>query len=167
MFSGATAGISPPNCFGSRDGWATELAARGRISARSGRSRMAASRFKQNGQHQRSRLQPSTVDMTISKKGSRPLIVDGISYRWSVRPRPTYAQAICQGALTFAVVNDASPASTLVVSLDALRPDNWFHAPGASVTPNVVARAVREALAKGWRPGQPGRPFALQMSLAK
>jgi hypothetical protein len=105
--------------------------------------------------------------MTISKKGSRSLIVDGVSYRWSVRPRPTYAQALCQGALIFAVVSDASPASTLVVSLDTLRPDNWLHAPGASVTPNVVSMAIREALARGWRPEQPGGPFTLQMPAAK
>ena len=73
--------------------------------------------------------------MTISVKGSRRITVDGVPYRWSVRARPTYTQAICQGPLTFAVVNEHAPGSTLVVTLDAMRPDNWLDGPSAVVTP--------------------------------
>ena len=104
--------------------------------------------------------------MTNPRKGSRPLVVDGTPYRWSVRARPTHSQGICQSPLTFAVVNDQSPGSTLVVTLDAMRPDNWLQQPGASVTPKLVERAIRKALSEGWRAEQCGGAFALQFSAA-
>ena len=103
--------------------------------------------------------------MTIARKGSRLVHVDGVTYRWSLRPRPTYAQGL-GGALTFAVVDEASPGSTLVVTLDVARPDNWLGEPSASVTPATVERAIRKALSNGWRPGQNGGTFPLQMPAA-
>ena len=108
----------------------------------------------------------STLKMTIPQKGSRPLTVDGVRYRWSVRSRPTYSQGIGQGPLSFAVVNDDAPGSTLVVTLDAMRPDNWLQEPSAVVTPKMVELAIRKALADGWHAAQGGGAFALQFSAA-
>jgi hypothetical protein len=104
--------------------------------------------------------------MTIPRKGSRRLTVDGVPYRWSVRPRPTYSQGIGQSPLSFAVVNDHAPGSTLVVTLDAMRPDNWLQEPSAVVTPNMVELAIRKALSEGWHAQQGGGAFALQFSVA-
>lgn len=101
--------------------------------------------------------------MTIARKGSRPVNVDGVAYRWSVRPRPSYSQGLANGPLTFAVVTDEAPGSTLVVTLDVARPDNWMLEPSSSVTPATVERAIRQALLDGWRPEQSGSAFALQI----
>jgi len=101
--------------------------------------------------------------MTIARKGSRPIKVDGVTYRWSVRPRPTYSQGLAQSPLTFAVVSDESPGSTLVVTLDVARPDNWVLGRSTSVTPATVEGAIRQALLDGWCPEQIGSAFPLQI----
>ena len=51
----------------------------------------------------------SAFKVTIPRKGSRPLTVDGVPYRWSVRSRPTCSQGIGQSPLSFAVVSDDAP----------------------------------------------------------
>jgi hypothetical protein len=102
--------------------------------------------------------------MTIARKGSRPLVVDGVAYRWSVRSRPTYDQALGDSPLTIAVVNDESPGSTLVVSMDGPRPDNWMRAPGVQVTPATIERAIRKALSHGWRSAQNGSPVLIALT---
>jgi len=104
--------------------------------------------------------------MTIRRKGSRPLTVDGVPYRWSVRSRPTYSRGIGQSPLSFAVVSDDAPGATLVVILDATRPDNWLQEPGAVVAPKMVELAIRKALADGWHAKQSGGAFALRFSAA-
>lgn len=104
--------------------------------------------------------------MTIARKGRRPIIVDGISCRWSVRSRPTYSQGLAQSPLSFAVVNEETPSSTLVVSMATSRPDNWMHQPGVPVTPVIVERAIRKAISGGWRAHQDGKNFLLHLTAA-
>ena len=104
--------------------------------------------------------------MTIPRKGSRLITVEGVAYRWSVRPRPTYSQGLGESPMTFAVVDDESPGSTLVVSLDTARPDNWLHQPAGAVTPAIVEHAIRMAIAAGWRARQDGAPFSLRFAEA-
>ena len=72
----------------------------------------------------------------ITKKGSRTLVVDGHSYRWMIRSRPTYAQALGEFPLRFAVELEGG-ASILVVSVDSPRPENWLKLPRKSVTPDA------------------------------
>jgi len=103
--------------------------------------------------------------MSLAKKGSRRIVVEQVAYRWSVRPRPTYHQGL-GGALVFAVEREVGGQSILVVTLDAPRPDNCFHAPGCVVTPAMVAHAIRQGLAQGWMPACTGSPFALTLSAA-
>jgi len=100
--------------------------------------------------------------MTISRKGSRRVLVDGVPYRWTVRPSPSYSQALAQSPMSFAVVNESSPGSTLVVQMNGPRPDNWLKEPGITVTPSVVQQAVRSALARGWRATERGAPYILE-----
>ena len=40
----------------------------------------------------------------MTQKGSRSIVVDGVSYRWMVRPKPTYIQEVFACPMTFAVV---------------------------------------------------------------
>ncbi|MFG3345749.1 hypothetical protein ACGF1Z_11890 [Streptomyces sp. NPDC048018] len=102
--------------------------------------------------------------MALTKKGSRLITVDGTTYRWRLRGRPTYAQGLAQSSLTYAVERADDPGATLVVTTDRPHPGNWWGAPSAPVLPSQVADTVRAALARGWTPGNPGSPFPLDRS---
>jgi hypothetical protein len=105
--------------------------------------------------------------MAIAKKGSRRIVVEAIPYRWTVRPRPTYAQALACGHLSFAVEMEKTGRTTLVVTVGASRPDNWVASQSSVVTPSLVERAIRQALSQGWRPSERGSPHALVLSAAQ
>ncbi|SMC85715.1 hypothetical protein SAMN05661093_02264 [Kibdelosporangium aridum] len=102
--------------------------------------------------------------VTLVKKGSRYLDVDGVTYRWRLRGRPTYSQANAWWPLTFAVELADDPGTTLVVTTNQAHPSNWMGVPSRPVLPGHVARAVRTALAEGWQPANPGKPFMLDQS---
>ncbi|MER6059841.1 hypothetical protein ABT167_01310 [Streptomyces sp. NPDC001792] len=76
--------------------------------------------------------------MALPRKGARHIVVDGTTYRWRLRRRPTYAQSMAWTPGTFAVEHADSP-----------------------VRPGDVADAVRRALREGWNPTSPGSSFRL------
>ncbi len=102
--------------------------------------------------------------MALVKKGSRRITVDGRIYRWKIRRRPTYSQALIWSPLTYAVEYAEAPGSTLVVTTNQPHPSNWFDAPASPVLPSRVADTVRTAHDRGWAPGLPGPPFQLDQS---
>ena len=102
--------------------------------------------------------------MSIVKKGSRRIVVDGVAYRWTVRPKPSYSQGNAWSNLTFAVQREMLGQSVLVATVGGARPDNWINVSSAVVTPALVEGAVRRALAQGWLPMQPGSPFVLTLA---
>lgn len=104
--------------------------------------------------------------MSIARKGSRRILVDSTAYRWVVRPRPTYTQALAQENLRFAVELEEFGRTSLVVTVDAARPDNWIMAEASVISPSVVERAIRLALDQGWRPGEAGSAYALSVQSA-
>ncbi|MEU8636747.1 hypothetical protein AB0C38_31635 [Amycolatopsis sp. NPDC048633] len=87
--------------------------------------------------------------MTLARKGSRLITVDGTDYRWTVRPKPTYTQGL-GSTMTFAVELAERPGATLVVDTGRPRPDNWLHLATEPVRPAEVADGVRAALARGF-----------------
>ncbi|MFG2036476.1 hypothetical protein [Dactylosporangium sp. NPDC048998] len=99
--------------------------------------------------------------MTLNRKGSRRIVVDGVEYRWTVRHRPTYSQANGWTPLTFVVQADSGRGAVLVVSSALAHPHNWLGLSAGAVRPALVAEAVRRAVAAGWRPEQAGAAFAL------
>ncbi|GLX23228.1 hypothetical protein [Streptomyces lavendulae] len=99
--------------------------------------------------------------MALVKKGSRLITVDGTTYRWRLRGRPTYAQGLVQAPLAYAVEHAGTPGTTLVVTTNRPHPGNWLGAPASPVLPAQVARDIRTALAGGWTPQAGGRPFRL------
>ncbi|MFJ9752890.1 hypothetical protein [Streptomyces chartreusis] len=102
--------------------------------------------------------------MALVKKGSRLITVDGISYRWRIRRKPTYSQALAWSPLTYAVELADSPGSTLVVTTNHPHPNSWMlESPGA-VVPSAVAESIRSARTRGWAPKSPGSPFHLDQS---
>ncbi len=98
--------------------------------------------------------------MAILKKGSRLLTVDGVQYRWRVRNRPTYAQALDM-TLILAVEQADSPGAKLVVGLPQAHPGNWMGSTAIGVLPSDVTGYIRSALASGWHPDAPGAAFIL------
>jgi len=107
----------------------------------------------------------SPNSMAIARKGSRRIVVDSIPYRWTVRPRPTYDQALAQAGMSFAVALENGGQTTLLVKLNVVRPDNWMNKDFVPITPVVVEGAIRQALKKGWSPINRGRAFELSCTL--
>lgn len=103
--------------------------------------------------------------MTLVRKGSRRITVDGTDYRWRIRGRPTYAQGLCEFPMNFAVELAEAPGQTLVVATQHPHPSSWLStAPPVPVTPAVVSTAIRSALAQGWTPDSRGSAFHMKLS---
>ncbi|MEV8560043.1 hypothetical protein AB0478_27045 [Streptomyces sp. NPDC051917] len=100
--------------------------------------------------------------MALPRKGARHIVVDGTTYRWRLRRRPTYAQSMAWTPGTFAVEHADSPGTTLVVTTGHAHPGNRLgHACVPPVRPADVAVAVRRALREGWNSTSPGSPVHL------
>ena len=97
--------------------------------------------------------------MAIPQKGSRKIIVDEVSYRWYVRHKPTYLQAISNTGMTFSVQQSQKKTGLLVVKLKVSRPDNWICRNKFAIQPSLVTQIIRHALAQGWQPNQTGTSF--------
>jgi hypothetical protein len=96
--------------------------------------------------------------VTLAKRHSRQITVDGVLFRWKVRHRPTYAQGLGWTPLTFVVEHAEQPSARLVVALPWAHPGNWLGLPTRPVLPATVAAGIREALTTGWQPRTPGPP---------
>ncbi|MFD9637304.1 hypothetical protein ACFWW0_29825 [Streptomyces violascens] len=102
--------------------------------------------------------------MALGRKGSRRIVVDGVAYRWRLRRRPTYNQALCWTPCTYAVEHADCSGTTLVVTTGQPHSGNWIGRKGAPVLPSDVAEHIRAALTRGWTPDRPGSPFELNLS---
>ena len=104
--------------------------------------------------------------MSIPKKASRQIVVDDIEFRWRVRSRPTYDQAVTASPLVLAIEQTDCRGSVLVVELPQAHPSNWMHKPSPGVTPQTVAGYIRTALTAGWKPSVRGAQFRLVLHVA-
>ncbi|CAM5519822.1 MULTISPECIES: hypothetical protein [Streptomyces] len=102
--------------------------------------------------------------MALGSKGSRRIVVDGETYRWRLRRRPTYSQGLCWTPCAYVVEHAGQPGTTLVVTTDQPHSSNWIGRTGAPVLPSDVADHIRTALARGWAPDRLGSPFELDLS---
>ncbi|MER5909012.1 hypothetical protein ABT124_00575 [Streptomyces sp. NPDC001982] len=102
--------------------------------------------------------------MALGRKGSRRMVVGGTIYRWRLRRRPTYGQALCWSPCTCAVEHADHPGATLVVITKHPHTGNWLGRPGNPVLPSHVADAIESALRQGWVPIRTGSPFHLDQS---
>jgi hypothetical protein len=118
------------------------------------------------GVSERHYRQSKEQTVALVKKGSRRIVVDGVTYRWRVRHKPTYCQSNGWGPLTFAVEDATASGTVLVVETDRPHPENWFGLTTKPVVPADVAQAIRTALAQGWTPLANGSPFHLDVSNA-
>lgn len=124
-----------------------------------------ADKLRLSGRH---RGQSKELEQIVAlvKKGSRRIVVDGVTYRWRIRHKPTYCQANGWNPLTFTVEDATVPGTALVVRTDRPHPGNWFGLPTKPVLPAEVVQAIRTALARGWTPYVSGAPFHLEVSSA-
>jgi hypothetical protein len=102
------------------------------------------------------------ASVTLARKGSRPIHVDGVEYRWKVR-NPTYSRAVGWSTLTFVVEHATEPGTLLVVNTAQARPDNWLAQPSPVIRPEQVASAIRSAQAQRWQPTQRGAAMQLDV----
>ncbi|MFD9359517.1 hypothetical protein [Streptomyces sp. NPDC060031] len=102
--------------------------------------------------------------MALAKRGSRLITVDGTTYRWRLRGRPTYDQSLVRSPLAYAVEHAETPGTTLVITTNQPHPSNWFAAQGSPILPAQVTDSIRTALTTGWTPNRPGSPFHLYQS---
>jgi hypothetical protein len=103
--------------------------------------------------------------LALVKKGSRLITVDGVTYRWRVRGKPTYVQGLCERPLTVPVEQVDCKGSVLLVSMPQDHPSNWIGGPAVPVVPSAVAAIVRKALAEGWQVTPSGAAFLMTAPL--
>ena len=101
--------------------------------------------------------------MAIPKRGSRNIVVNGEPYRWYMRRRPTFRQGLCEEPMSFAIEHADANGSVLRVTLPQHHPGNWKRAAIVPIVPANVEEYIQMALARGWKPTQPGKPFTLDL----
>lgn len=99
--------------------------------------------------------------MGIPKKGSRKITVDSIEYRWRIRWKPSYGQAIGESGLTASVELYEDSESTLIIAFPWLRLDAWVGFSDQPVTPKLIEICIKSALSQGWKPNEKGKAFTL------
>ncbi|MDI2125539.1 hypothetical protein [Yinghuangia seranimata] len=102
--------------------------------------------------------------MTLARKSTRRIVVDGTAYRWMLRGRPTYVRGMAWRPCAYVVERAEDPGRVLVVTTAHAHAGNFVGRPAHAVTPADVARAVRLALGRGWDPAVPGGPFELDLA---
>ncbi|HYE20512.1 MAG TPA: hypothetical protein VEA69_18840 [Tepidisphaeraceae bacterium] len=89
--------------------------------------------------------------MSLAKRSSRTISVDGVAYRWAVSPDDGYM---------WLVVERADRAGQRVEAVfeyhDVRGADGRNAGQRRAASPGVVAAVIRHALANGWRPGRGG-----------
>jgi hypothetical protein len=103
--------------------------------------------------------------MSIPKKGTRKIIVDGEPFIWLIRRQATYTQADygC-GNLHVAVEHTQKRGSVLVIITDRPHPQCWGTKEVKPVTPSDVAEWIRQAVQLGWQPSAIGNTFKVRIA---
>jgi len=99
--------------------------------------------------------------MSISRRGARTIVVDGSSYLWSIRRKPTYAQGNAWSGLRVAVELAESGRRVLMVKVRDAHPSNWMGVEVDPIPPGNVADWIQAALHRGWTPNEKKSPFIL------
>ena len=97
--------------------------------------------------------------MSIPKKGTRKIIVDGQPFIWLIRRQATY-----YGNLHVTVQHAQEPGSVLVIITDRPHPQYWGTKEVRPVTPSDAAQWIRQAMQFGWQPQLPGITFEVRIA---
>jgi len=80
--------------------------------------------------------------MSITKKGSRKITVNETEYRWSIRRKPTYAEAVDDYNLSAVVELYDNPRSKLMITFPFVRPDSWISPNKNAVKPSDIEDCI-------------------------
>ncbi|MGJ8594221.1 MAG: hypothetical protein ACSHXF_16850 [Aquaticitalea sp.] len=95
--------------------------------------------------------------MALTKKKSRPIIIDNEKYRWLVSPRE-------KGIVAFIAEKENSNGSIIEVKIESNINEFWTEFPNVSelnlkvVTPKDAELIIRQAQKLGWKPEESGKP---------
>ena len=127
--------------------------------------------------------------MSIPKKGTRKIVVEGEPFIWLIRRQATNFQAdYPEGCLHVAVEHAQEPGSVLVIVTDRLHPQGYSLVRGelvpvqpqdesgeirawrierryaiSPVTPSDVTLWIQQTLQMGWLPKKSGQPFKVKV----
>jgi hypothetical protein len=104
--------------------------------------------------------------MSIPKKGTRKIVVDGEPFIWLIRRQPTYTQEcyLC-GNLHVAIEHAQKRGSVLVIITDRPHPQGLSPANEVKpVTPSDAAQWIRQAVQLGWQPRAIGNTFKVRIA---
>ena len=103
--------------------------------------------------------------MSVRKKGSRRIVVDGAVYLWRIRRRPTRMDWELNSGFIITVQDENRTGSVLSISSQRPRPTvvSAWGLPVVSVLPSHVATAIRQALAEGWQPAEQDSNFGVTL----
>lgn len=90
--------------------------------------------------------------MSLPKKGSRTIEMEGSTYLWRIRKKPTYSQKLGTPMLVAIQRIEPLALSVLVVNCAVSRPNNVLSPHQTGITPAMVRDMIDEALKAGWRP---------------
>ena len=104
--------------------------------------------------------------MSIPKKGTRKIIVDGEPFIWLIRRQATYTQAYYDcGNLHVGVEHAEKRGSVLVILTDRPPPQGLSPANDVKpVTPFDATQWIRQAVQLGWQPQLPGITFEVRIA---
>ncbi|BAY23757.1 hypothetical protein NIES2100_35490 [Calothrix sp. NIES-2100] len=102
--------------------------------------------------------------MSIPKRGTRKIVVDGEPFIWLIRRQATNDQADygC-GYIHVAVEHAQEPGSVLVIRTDRPHPQDWGTFEVQPVKPKDVAEWILQTMRSGWEPRSLGSPFIVQV----
>ena len=102
--------------------------------------------------------------MAIPKKGSRKISVNGVSYLWMIRKKPTYSQSVYgSGFLHVAVDTEENTGSTLIIYTNHRHPKAIHVEKIIPVTPSLVSNWIKNAINLGWLPSKKGPQFYVEI----
>ena len=103
--------------------------------------------------------------MAIPKTGARPIVVDGLGYRWRIRRQATNMQSDYGfGKLHVAIESSDAPGTTLVLMTDRPHPQDFTTYQVKPIQPADVADWIRRARLMGWNPSVNGSPLFLKIN---
>lgn len=95
--------------------------------------------------------------MSLPKKGLRSIEVNGKTYNWTIRKRPTSGKTYHLKKLTAAIqIETELKRGLLRVDFGVSPPNNWRNPHKTSITPQTIELVIKKALKEGWDPFQTG-----------
>ena len=104
--------------------------------------------------------------MTVRKRGSRRIVVDGVTFRWKFPRRLTDQEEELPGVWAIAQRVEPEGPQLLLVFPERHHMSGPHAVQGRPVLPSEVAAGIRAAIEAGWQSDRPGKQFPWRMAEA-